>query len=141
MHLVCTLLIGAKIITRTTFIVGAAGDCPNNPSPKKGQNGVCPFHRSHREIYTRNRPVSETKFLDDFWGPLSLPAPLFYQGGTKCTFRTCTLFFVISLHCLTLLGARDCPLKCQKSGREQSACLSPLEYCNDRHTHTSVTQL
>ena len=27
------------------------------------------FHRSHREISTRNRPLSETKFLDDFWGP------------------------------------------------------------------------
>ena len=39
---------------------------------------LCPFHRSHREIWTRNRPVSETKFLDDFWGPLSLPAPLVY---------------------------------------------------------------
>ena len=38
---------------------------PQNPSPKKGQNGA-------------HRPVSETKFLDDFWGPLSLPAPLFY---------------------------------------------------------------
>ena len=39
---------------------------------------LCPFHRSHREICTRNRPVSETTFLDDFSGPLSLPAPLFY---------------------------------------------------------------
>ena len=27
------------------------------------------------EICTRNRPLSETKFLGDFWGPLSLPAP------------------------------------------------------------------
>ena len=46
---------------------------------------LCPFHRSHREICTRNRPVSETKFLDDFWGPLSLPAPLignFLRAGT-----------------------------------------------------------
>ena len=48
---------------------------PQNPSPEKGQNGVCPFHRSHREICTRNRPVSETKFLDDFWRPLPLLAP------------------------------------------------------------------
>ena len=39
---------------------------------------LCPFHGSHREIRTRNRPVSETKFLDDFWWPLSLPAPLVY---------------------------------------------------------------
>ena len=36
---------------------------------------LCPFHRSHREICTWNRPVSETKFLDDFF---CLPAPLFY---------------------------------------------------------------
>ena len=27
---------------------------------------LCPFHRSHWEICTRNRSVSETKFLDDF---------------------------------------------------------------------------
>ena len=39
---------------------------------------LCRFHRSQRELCTRNRPVSETKFLDDFWGPFSLPAPLFY---------------------------------------------------------------
>ena len=51
---------------------------------------LCPFPRSHREIYTRNRPISEMKFLDDFWGPLSLPAPLFHcwnenKGWTKST--------------------------------------------------------
>ena len=39
---------------------------------------LCPCRRSHREICTRNRPVSETHFLDDFWWPLSLPGPLFY---------------------------------------------------------------
>ena len=39
---------------------------------------LCSFHRSDREICTRNRPLSETKFLDDFWGPLPLPAPLVY---------------------------------------------------------------
>ena len=33
-----------------------------------------------------------------------------FKGGQTCTSRTCTLFSVISLHCLTLLGARDCPL-------------------------------
>ena len=31
-------------------------------------------------------------------------------GMASCTFRTCTLFFVTSLHCLTLLVAHDCPL-------------------------------
>ena len=53
---------------------------------EQGAAGYCPkilllkgpfFHRSHREICTRNRPVPETKFLDDFCEPLSLPAPLF----------------------------------------------------------------
>ena len=34
----------------------------------------------------------------------------FVKGGQTCTFRTCTLFFAIFLRCLTLLGARDCPL-------------------------------
>ena len=38
------------------------------------QKPVLPIFRSHREIC---RPVSETKFLDDFWGPLSLPTPFF----------------------------------------------------------------
>ena len=38
-----------------------------------------PFHTSHREICARNRcSVPGTKFLGDFLGPLSLPAPLFY---------------------------------------------------------------
>ena len=45
---------------------------------KRAKMVLCPFHTSHREICTRNRPVSEAKFLDDFWRPLSLPAPLFY---------------------------------------------------------------
>ena len=38
------------------------------------------------------------------------------KGGQTCTFRTCTLFFVISLHCLTLLGARDCPCSFTQCG-------------------------
>ena len=60
---------------------------PQNPSPKKGQNSVCPFHdRSHREICTRNRPVSETKFLDDSGGPFS-PGPF----GLLLLPRDCTL--------------------------------------------------
>ena len=50
---------------------------PQNPAPKKGQNGALRLPWSRREICTRNPPVSETKFLDDFWGSLSLPAPLF----------------------------------------------------------------
>ena len=47
--------------------------CVTPPPLKKS-----PIHRSQREICTRNRPLSETKILDDFWVPLPLPAPLFY---------------------------------------------------------------
>ena len=54
---------------------GAAGYCPKVLLLKRAKMVLRPFHRSHREICTRNRPVSETKFLDDFWGPLSLPGP------------------------------------------------------------------
>ena len=45
--------------------------------PKRAKTVLCPFHRSHREICTRNRPVSETKFLDDFWGPLCFTVEFF----------------------------------------------------------------
>ena len=54
---------------------GAAGYCHKILLLKRAKMVLCPFHRSHREISTRDRPVSETKFLDAFWGPLSLPAP------------------------------------------------------------------
>ena len=33
--------------------------------PKRAKMVLCSFHRSHREICTRNRPLSETKFLND----------------------------------------------------------------------------
>ena len=56
---------------------GAAGYCPKILLPKRAKMVFCSLHRSHGEICTRNVPLSETKFLDDFWGPLSLPAPLF----------------------------------------------------------------
>ena len=52
----------------------AAGYCPKILLLKRAKMVLCPFHRSHREICTQNRPVSETKFLDDFLGPLS-PGP------------------------------------------------------------------
>ena len=49
---------------------------PPDIAPKScSQKGALFFHRSHREICTRNRPLSETKFLDDFLGPLPLLAP------------------------------------------------------------------
>ena len=51
---------------------------PKSFSPKAAKIALCSFHRSHREICTQNWPLSETKFLDDFWGPFPLPAPLFY---------------------------------------------------------------
>ena len=57
---------------------GAAAYCPKILLPKRAKMLLCSFYRSYREICTRNRPLSETKFLDDFWGPLPLPAPLFY---------------------------------------------------------------
>ena len=46
---------------------GAAGYFPKILLLKRATMVLCPFHRSHREICTRNRPISETKFLDDFW--------------------------------------------------------------------------
>ena len=57
---------------------GAAGYCPKTLLLRRAKMVLCPFHWSHREICTRNRPISETKFLDDFWWSLSLPAPLLY---------------------------------------------------------------
>ena len=50
----------------------AAGYCPKILLLNRANMVLCPFHRSHMEICTRNRPVSETKFPDDFWG-LSRP--------------------------------------------------------------------
>ena len=57
---------------------GAAGYCPEILLPKSAKWVLCSLLRSHREICTRNRPLSEKKFLDDFWAPLPLLAPLFY---------------------------------------------------------------
>ena len=65
---------------------------PQNPSPKKGHFMVlCSVRRSHREICTPNWPLSETKFLHDFWGPLPLNEPVSNsppntrgQGGQCC---------------------------------------------------------
>ena len=84
---------------------GAAGYCPKIVLPKKGHFMVlCPFHRSHREICTRNRPVSETKFLDDFWGPLSLPAPLSYCWlGHPRARDTCGTLPRYTILCYTIL--------------------------------------
>ena len=53
---------------------GAAGYCPKILLLKRAKM-VCPFHRSHREICTRNRPVSETKFLLMISGGPSLSRP------------------------------------------------------------------
>ena len=38
---------------------------------------------SQRQLCIKTRPLSETKFLDDFWGPLPLPAPLFHCWPTS----------------------------------------------------------
>ena len=54
---------------------GAPDIAPKSLLLKRAKMVLCPFHRIHREICSQNRPLSEMKFLDDFWGPLSLPAP------------------------------------------------------------------
>ena len=54
---------------------GATGYRPKILLLRRAKMVLCPFHRSHREICTQNRPVSETKFLDDFWGAPSSPGP------------------------------------------------------------------
>ena len=46
---------------------------------------LCPFHRSPREICTRNRPVSETKFLDDFLSGPFLSRPLCFTADLART--------------------------------------------------------
>ena len=66
---------------------GAARYCPKILHPKRAKMVLCSFHRSHREIRTRNRPFSETKFL----GAPSSPGPfvsLLIKGAQtmKCTF-------------------------------------------------------
>ena len=48
---------------------GATGYCPKIALLKRAKMVLSPFHTSHREICTRNRQFSETKVLDDFWGP------------------------------------------------------------------------
>ena len=45
---------------------GAAGYCPKFLLPKRAKMVLCSFLQSHRKICTRNRPLSETKFLEDF---------------------------------------------------------------------------
>ena len=49
----------------------------------------------------------------------SVISRIFDKGGQTCTFRTCTLFFVKCLHCLTLLEARDCPLSFTECGSKR----------------------
>ena len=46
---------------------------PNILLLRRAKMVLCPFPRSHREICTRNRPVSETKFLDDLWQGAPFP--------------------------------------------------------------------
>ena len=57
---------------------GAARYCPTILLPKRVKMVLCSFHRSHRDVCTRDQPLSKTKFLDAFWGALPLPAPLVY---------------------------------------------------------------
>ena len=64
-----------------------------SPPPKKSNGTFCP------------PPPLRISYW--FWFP-SLAAWVLLKGWQPCTFRMCTLFFVTSLHCLTLLGAREC---------------------------------
>ena len=61
---------------------GAARYCPKFLLPKRAKMVLCSFHRTHREICTRNRPLSETKSLDDFWGPF-LSRPLCFTAEKR----------------------------------------------------------
>ena len=72
---------------------GAAGYCPKILLPTRAKMVLCSFHRSHRGICSRNRPLSETKFLDDFWGPLPLAALLAKRVlCTLCDLKTQRVF-------------------------------------------------
>ena len=60
---------------------GAAGYCPKILLLKRAKMVVLPFHRSHRQICTWNRPVSETMISA---GPfLSRPPPEYFNPGSK----------------------------------------------------------
>ena len=59
---------------------GAAGYCPKILLLKRAKMVLCPFHRSHREICARNRPVSETKFLLMISGGPFLSWPLCFTA-------------------------------------------------------------
>ena len=59
---------------------GATGYCPKILLLKSAKVVLCSFHRSHREICTRNRPLSET----NFWmiSAPSSPPPLCFTAYT-----------------------------------------------------------
>ena len=59
---------------------GAAGYCPKILLPKRATMVLCSFLWSHTGKFAlENRPLSETKFLDDFWGPF-LSRPLWFTA-------------------------------------------------------------
>ena len=55
---------------------GAAGYCPKILLPK-GPKWCSVLSIGVIENFALEIALSETKFLEDFWGPLPLPAPLF----------------------------------------------------------------
>ena len=90
-----------------TFCRGAGDQLKQRGREKKGPPDIAPkilppkrailwcsvfFHTSHREIGTRNRPLSETKFLDFFLGAPFSPGPfvllLTFETYGSCSVRS-----------------------------------------------------
>ena len=71
---------------------GAAGYCPKLLLPKRAKMVLCSFHRSHREICTRNRPLSETKFLLMISGGAFLSQPLWFTAERRVNFGMLSKF-------------------------------------------------
>ena len=96
-ELSCDVLV-SEISSKTKGLgeQGAAGYCPKILPLKRAKMVLSPFHRSHREICTRNRLVSETKFLDDVWGPF-LSRPLCFTAEKICLLLSGVFFGAPSL--------------------------------------------
>ena len=128
---------------------GAAGHCPKILLLRRAKMVLCSSHRSHREICTRNRPVSEINFWMISGGPfLSWPPFCFtaeilgHPGHRSSRWGTRTKMFM-------LLGLRTkhinmCP--CQRSCRRkqfraQSSQLKTATPCESRERRTRTNFL
>ena len=88
LHFLCGSALFSAVKQRGRENRGPQDIAPKILVLKRAKMVLCPFHRSHREICTRNRPVSETKFLDDFCAPL-LSWPLCFTANFCALLRTC----------------------------------------------------